>query len=158
MALYLGSEKLGVTIPVPVGGSDGSSGVHCATGVVTVDDDDIIRFPELDFDPTLIAVWNVTERDLKEEAEDEGEEWNEDYVQYVQEGLMAFAIYDSNIEEWIVQVLKGGSGQAYIANESFQMAGDNIPVYMEANGYCYNLDPFGDEGIAGMEFNYAIYG
>ena len=153
MALYLGSEKLGVTIPVSVGGSDSSSGVPCATGTVVVDDGGTLTFPELDFTPNLIAVWNITTRDLKAEAEENGEDWDDSYVRYVQEGLMLFAIYNNDV--WVSQITKMGSNEAYISNESFNI-GSAISV--SNNQYHYYIDDSGSDEFIGAEFNYAIYG
>lgn len=151
MALYLGSEKLGVTIPCSVG-------APFATGTVTSDSDGVIRFPELSFTPKIIAVWNAQQRDLKEETESKGEEWADGWVRYIQEGTMLFAVYHNGV--WIAQMLKTGSGCTYIANESFDTQNGffDFPIYTEENCYCYSLDPKGEDHVENMEFNYAIYG
>lgn len=162
MALYLGSEKLGVTIPVSVGGS---SGVPCATGTIVSDENGVITFPELDFTPKIIAVWNVEQVDLMELQG--GTEWDESSVRYIQRGIMLLSVFDKNM--WFSQVMYSNSDSmvASISGESADLDGDyeadNLPLGALAisvvdNRYRYHLHRRTVDEVANTEFNYAIYG
>ena len=147
MALYLGSEKLGVTI---------ARGANCATGTVTADDTGTVTFPELSFVPKMIAIWNVTQRDLKAEYEAGGEYWEEGYVQYIHTGIMLFAIYQD--DTWVSQGIDGNSSGSYISNETW-VAGSTVDFNSENNCYSYRIERKRQtQEYTGEIFNYAIYG
>ena len=163
MALYLGSEKLGVTIPVY---TEGTSNIKCATGTITSQADGTILFPELNFTPKMIAVWNVEQVDL---AEEEGllGEWDESSIRYIQRGIMLFAIFEQDM--WFSQVAFYNSDSIAMAISGDQAdldgdyEADNLPYGAQAisiidNRYCYHLHKRAAEIAADMEFNYAIYG
>lgn len=153
MALYLGEQKVGmgfvgrVEIPVPTG--------NYASGTAVADDNGVVTFPELGFTPKLIALWNVYQRDLKEEAEAEGWDWEEDWVRYVHSGFMLFGIYQD--DTWVTQALTSNSGEALISNETWS-AGPAVSV--SNNRYSYSvakLEQYSDY-FAGETFNYVILG
>ena len=160
MALYLGREKMA---PILKGGAV-SSGISCATGTVTSDEYGVITFPELDFTPTMITVWNVEKRDLKAEAEEGGEEWDDSCVRYVYDGLMLMAINQEGV--WISQGLCGGSGEVNITNASatggtqeFLPEESSSGISSNGNVYSYMLGRYNGYGMgANIELNYAIYG
>lgn len=149
MALYLGSEKVGVTI------ARGKSAINYATGTVTADDSGIITFPELSFVPTMIVVWNVTQHDLKAEAEEEGSEWEEGWVQYIHTGIMLFAVYQD--DTWVSQGLASESGGAFVSSETYN---SGSTVSFANNRYSYRIlrNPAQTAYYDGEIFNYAIYG
>lgn len=164
MALYLGSQKVGIT--TLRGGSSG--GINYASGKVTSDDNGVVTFPQLDFTPTMIVVWNVSVRDLSENYEEEnGEPFPEDWVRYLHQGIMLFAINQEGM--WISQGIRGNSGDTNITNSSWDGGtGEFKPQGYSSSGvsindgiYSYQLCRFTGEVedyIMNTEFNYAIYG
>lgn len=150
MSLYLGKQPLDITV-AKIG-----TGVQCATGTVVIDDDDKATFPRLDFTPTLIALWQMSTMDLKADAEERGDEWEDDFVRYVQEGVMLFAIYHNG--EWCVQATDSHSNGTYISGESWDGAREKC-VQVRDGIYTYKLNYRGSNvAFAGETFNYAIYG
>ena len=164
MAVYLGSQKVGVVINRA---SKNNSGYKCLKGTATSDEEGIITFPALDFTPNLIAVWNVSKYDLKNEADPE-EEWDASYIRYVYEGSMLFAIRQGN--QWISQGFGHNSSDVYITNASHNggtdWAEETHPyapsgILQNGNVYSYRLsrEAEADQSeYADIEFNYAIYG
>lgn len=155
MALYLGREKMA---PILKGGAV-SSGISCATGTVTSDEYGVITFPELDFTPTIITVWNVVEIDQKANAEEDGEEWDDSYTQYTYNGVMLLAVYHNG--QWFSQVASSNSGQSYISNASYNYYDGGAAIEFDGNVYIYNIDKGvinNNYSLGDMEFNYAIYG
>ena len=61
MAVYLGSQKVGVTI----GPIKADSGVKCMRGTATSDENGIVTFPAVEFTPSMLAIWNVKQIDLR---------------------------------------------------------------------------------------------
>lgn len=152
MSLYLGSDKLSLAISSFSNADESASGY--VTGVAISDSDGVITFPELSFTPTMIAVWNVRQLDLKEQAEANGEDWEDGYVRYVHEGTMLFAIYQDNT--WVSQGLTGMSGQVFISNHTRDF-GSCVSV---DNGiYSYRLSRYpGDSDGANELYHYIICG
>lgn len=161
MALYLGREKIAVSIPTEtqkfVGG--------------TIDSNEYgeVYFPQLHFEPKLIALWNVEPLDLKEDAEQDGEGWDESYeVLSGSSGFMLFAIYKDG--RWYSQSLGTDSGAIYITNESFDADGDGFPdnppftnTSVENLGdgyyvYYMNRNKAYLDATSIVTMNYAIYG
>lgn len=161
MALYLGREKIAVSIPTEtqkfVGG--------------TIDSNEYgeVYFPQLHFEPKLIALWNVEQLDLKEDAENGGEEWDEsNEVLYGSTGFMLFAIYKDG--RWYSQSLGTDSGTIYITNDSIETDGDDIPDNPPFT--CTSVENLGDgyyayymnrnvgylDATSFVTMNYAIYG
>lgn len=162
MALYLGSQK--VTITTLRGGSSG--GINYASGTVTCDENGVITFPKFDFTPTMITVWNVVLRDLAEEEGLSPEEWPDDMVRFIHEGVMLMAI---NIDgRWVSQGVTDNSAGMYISNNSaeggtkeFFPESSSSGITVDGDIYTYQLGRYTDEGlefVVNMEFNYAIYG
>lgn len=149
MALYLGNEKLGVTI------TRGKSDINYASGTAKANSSGVIVFPELSFTPKMIAVWNVVQRDLKAEAEADGNEWEEGWVRYVHSGIMLFAVYQD--ETWVSQGLAADSAGVFISSETYA-AGST--VNFSNNQYSYRIlrSPEQTPEYDGETFNYAIYG
>lgn len=166
MALYLGSEKVGVTITKEISSSNdsgSSNGIHYVKGTATSDSNGVITFPELNFEPTMITVWNVKKRDWMEESGED--EWSGDYVRYTHEGIMLMAIKQDGV--WISQGLTDNSGGMYITNETAEGGtGEFLPeasssgITENGNVYSYQLSRLGDayDEIMDVTFNYAIYG
>lgn len=154
MALYLGSKKVGVTIPR----GDSSGGIHCVTGTVTSDEYGVITFPELDFTPTMITVWNIVEIDEKANIEEDGGEWDDSYTQYTYNGVMLLAVHHNG--QWFSQVANSNSGQSYISNASYDYYGGGAAIEFDGSIYTYAVDRgiAGDYALGSTEFNYAIYG
>lgn len=143
MALYLGREKMA---PILKGGAVSNS-VKYITGTVTSDEDGIITFPELDFTPTMITVWNIEESDF--------EDPDAEYSCY--NGVLVCAILINDI--WIAQVAKSDSGSAYISNATYDTWGSGNSAIEYVNGqYQYHIDYSQNLLFANTEFNYAIYG
>lgn len=161
MSLYLGNQKV-----CPIIYKENK--MNQLTGKIMSDDNGIITFPVLDFEPKLIAVWNVTQVDQWEEGTSV-----EFAIQYLTTGVMLFAI---NIDgRWITQSLINNSGGVYIANASAE-GGHVYPndqeyapsnIGFDGNNYYYylhrrsnSLDGLEDSiyDITNTEFNYAIYG
>lgn len=165
MAVYLGSERVGVTL---LKKNTSASGVKYAGGKVTSDENGVVTFPQLDFKPNMIVVWNVSVRDLSKNYEQEnGEPFPTDYVRYVYEGTMLFAINQNGV--WISQGMGGNSGETHITNASYNGGtGEFRPQDTSSSGisindgiYSYQLSRYGDQvdnRIIDTEFNYAIYG
>lgn len=155
MALYLGKEKI-----APILKSDAASNsVKYITGTATSDEYGVITFPELDFTPTMIAVWNVVEIDQKANAEEDGEEWDDSYTQYTYNGVMLLAVYHNG--QWFSQVANSNSGQSYISNASYGYYDGGAAIEFDGNVYIYNIDKGvinNNYSLGDMEFNYAIYG
>ena len=153
MSLYLGTEKVGITFLSKV--TDLIPSGNFASGDAWSDDDGIVTFPELSFTPNMIALWNVQERDLREEAEANGEEWDDSYVQYIYEGTMVFAIYQD--DTWISQAMGGQSAEMYISNASH-----GYPPCVTSNGniYSYRLARAPEDGqkYGRKAFKYIICG
>ena len=155
MALYLGNQRVAptntVSIPVPVNGA--------VTGQVDMDENYVLHFPELDFTPKTIVVWNIEEEDLKQEAEARGEEWEEDWVQYLYHGIILTAINIDGI--WISQGLFHGSGEVVISNATRDVGS---LIHFDGTNYSYDLTRHNKTptdyipgGRDGATFNYAIY-
>lgn len=161
MALYLGKERMAVTLPVEI---PADPGYKVATGIAHSDEDGTVWFPELDFAPKLIALWKVREIDLRDKAEEEGEEWYEDNeILYAHDGFMVFAVYQDG--HWISQIIQSDSGELKISNTSygdFSWApyGECAIGQQEDNCYYYRL--FSSQGYVDSvileDFNYLIYG
>lgn len=162
MALYLGSEKVSATL-----GGSLPSGIKCVTGTATSDNYGIVTFPELDFTPAMIAVWNVKKIDWAEKDED----WDGTKVQYTHVGVMLMAINQNGT--WISQGIMDNSGGIQITNSSgkggtqeFLPTESASGISVNGNVYSYLLcrysdQIFGENGnhdITNTEFNYAIYG
>lgn len=149
MALYLGSEK------IDVASASGRSDVYYAAGTVKANDAGVLVFPELPFTPKMITVWNVTQHDLKAEAEATGEDWEDGWVRYVHSGIMLFAVYQD--DTWVSQGLASSSSGAFISSETY-LAGSTVSF--KNNRYSYRIlrDPEQTAEFDGEIFNYAIYG
>ena len=160
MALYLTREKLATAQ---------SGGTKVATGTVISDNEGRVTFPKLDFTPKFIAVWNIKEIDEREDAEEDGEEWPDDYeILYRYEGIMLFAFYDG--KQWMSQIARSSSSTAYISNSSYGVPNGYNPPYgaiavsvNDKGQYQYqlyngNLFYQPDQDFVNTEFNYAIYG
>ena len=163
MAIYLGEEKINIT----------KTPVHFISGTVRSDDEGIINFPSLSFEPKIITIWDISKIDLKAEAEANGEEWSDDYlIRYVHDGVMLMAVNIDGV--WVSQSLAYDSGTIYITNAS-HYAGINPGIsefsgtgiyYDEENGYQFLLSKqegqgnnwTGNSDITEREFHYAIYG
>lgn len=150
MALYLGSEKLELAIA-----EYSNSSSLCLTGTAISDSNGVVTFPQLDFTPKLIAVWNITKRDLKAEAEANGEDWDDSYTQYIYNGSMVFAVYQDGV--WVSQGLTGMSGEVFISNATFD-SGSGISVNNNTYSYRIMRNTQDGEVVANELFNYAIYG
>lgn len=96
MALYLGNEKLNVVFTKSAGSNDS---VRCVQGTVVSDANGVVTFPELDFTPSVIAVWNITQVENGD---------GETSVRYLYTGVMLMAINRDGY--WISQGLADGSG------------------------------------------------
>lgn len=118
MALYLGKEKIA---PILKGGA-ASNSVKYITGTATTDEHGIITFPELDFTPTMITVWNIEESDF--------EDPDAEYSCY--NGVLVCAILINDI--WIAQVAKSDSGSAYISNATYDTWGSGNSAIEYVNG------------------------
>lgn len=164
MAVYLGSDRVGVTL---VRKGTGGSGVKYASGKVTSDENGVVTFPKLDFTPNMITVWNVSLIDHKEIVESWGEEWSDDNVRYSHDGVILTAIYIDG--KWISQGLAESSGGVYITNESasggtleFLPNSSSSGISLNDGVYSYLLCRYKNsehlEAVANMEYNYAIYG
>ena len=153
MGLYLGGEKFAGVITRIVNSSTDST--NSLSGFTQSDENGIITFPELNFTPKLIAVWNINRRDLKAEAE-AGEDWDESLVRFVYEGFMVFAIKSQGV--WISQGLTQNSGEVYISNASYSFGSC---VSVQDNIYSYRLGRDNETSssfFANADFNYIIYG
>lgn len=141
MALYLGREKLGVTV---------ERERNCLKGTVTSDANGIIVFPELSFTPTMITVWNIEETDWSTDPD-----WEDDWVRYTYNGIMLTAIYQNGT--WIAQVPVTSSGGVNISNATYTT---NTAIGTVVGLYTYDLHfaESAPKNFANMEFNYAIYG
>lgn len=164
MAVYLGSSKVGIaSIAITSGGSsnNSSSNLNCLRGTVTSDSDGVITFPELDFTPNLIVVWNITRIENGD---------GEESVSYLYDGVMLMAI--NNNGYWISQSIAPNSGEIRITNASAEGGtGEFFPessssgISVNGNIYSYQLFRYNDYpgedsqyDITDVEFNYAIYG
>ena len=164
MAVYLGSERVGVTL---VKKGTGGSGVKYASGKVTSDENGVVTFPKLDFTPNMIVVWNIKLIDYAELDGVDPSEWPDDMVRFVHDGVMLTAIYING--KWVSQGLAESSGGVYITNESASGGtGEFFPNYsssgisIDDGVYSYLLCRYKNsehlEAVANMEYNYAIYG
>lgn len=99
-----------------------TSGINCATGIVTSDDYGVITFPKLDFTPTMITVWNIEESDF--------EDPDAEYSCY--NGVLVCAISINDI--WIAQITKSDSGAAYISNATYDTWGSGNSAIEYVNG------------------------
>lgn len=153
MALYLGSEKLAITTHKIF--ERGIVSDNYASGTVISNSDGVITFPELDFTPIFIAVWNLKLIDLKAEAEENGGDWEDDFVRYIHKGIMLFAVYQDGI--WVTQSLHTQSGSMYISNESHSYGSS---ITQNGNVYVYDLNNRNDQTHTGVneEFTYVILG
>ena len=151
MALYLGTQKVSLMSYANL--SSGHS--NYITGTAMSNDDGVVTFSELPFIPKIIAIWNIVEKDLKAEAEQEGQEWEEGYVQYIYEGIMLFAIYQDGT--WVSQGMGHGSGEAYISNASVSYGSC---VTSDGNTYYYRISRDENDGhkYGNTTFNYTICG
>lgn len=160
MSLYLGDQKLALSIS--------HTYTNYITGTAMSDNDGVITFPKVDFTPIMIAIWNVVERDLKQEYIDsgQGEKWDESWVRYVQTGIMLFAIYCDG--HWVSQGLTERSAGTYISNDSFSYGScisvnDDIYSYRLARVPNSTMEGFeheedGPRDITNATFNYIIFG
>ena len=157
MALYLGGQRVAPTnsvsipVPVPINGA--------VTGEADVDENGILHFPKLYFTPKMIVVWTIEARDLKQEALNSGEEWEEGMVRYIYNGIMLTAINIDGL--WITQGLTGKSGEVVISNASWKVGS---LVSFNGSNYSYDLTRYDGypndsihEGYDPSTFNYAIY-
>lgn len=163
MAVYLGSERVGVAVY-----KKSNEKAKIKSGKVTSDENGVVTFPKLNFTPNMIVVWNVRVRDLSGDYEENyGEPLPEDYVRYIHEGVMLFAINQDGI--WVSQGMIGNSGETNISNASWNGGtGELKPQGYSSSGisindgiYSYQLSRYGDQvddSIIDTEFNYAIYG
>lgn len=162
MALYLGSNKVSASIAQNT--NSVNNGINCVRGTVISDSQGVVTFPELDFTPSLITVWNITRVENGDGVND---------VLYLYEGLMLMAI--NNNGYWISQGVTDNSGEVHITNAT-AMAGtgeffpENASSGISVNGniYSYQLgrvssvantydnDSYFD--LTNKVFNYAIYG
>jgi hypothetical protein len=144
-----------------------TSGIQYTTGTLMSGSDGVILFPELNFTPKMITVWNIVGKDLKAEAEAEGGEWDDSYVRYVHDGIMLTAMYIDD-ETWVSQVVVGSSGETMInASADLDQDGEasNYPygecaIHFDGKNYYYRLyrGAGAPECVAEVEFNYVIYG
>ena len=163
MAVYLGSERVGVTL---VKRGTGGSGVKYASGKVTSDENALVTFPKLDFTPKMIVVWNVELIDYAELDGVDPSEWPDDMVRYFHNGVMLIAIYIDG--KWVSQGISESSGGVYITNESasggtmeFFPTSTSSGISINDGVYSYLLCRYRGQHldeIADTEFNYAIYG
>ena len=154
MAIYFGSEKISFNSPVTIG-------VRCARGTVTSDANAIITFPELDFTPSVITIWNVERVDHSTDPE-----YEEGYVRYTHEGFLLTAVYTDNT--WISQIAGSQSGDVAISNESYEAGDVNgfdkdtespTSIYFDGSQYHYQLYRYHMiDALANKEFHYAIFG
>jgi hypothetical protein len=140
MAFYLGKNKICTVLMR--GANSNDDGVKCVRGTVIVDDDGVVTFPELDFTPKLFAVWNIMEL----QWDDEGADWP------CFNGTMLFAVYTDL--GWVAQASKSNSGDAYIANATYDLGPDTITY----DGYVYKYKVDYSGSMTGTELNYVIYG
>lgn len=160
MALYLGTEKINLSSLV-------EKHINYKTGTVMSNDNGQIQFPALDFEPKLIAIWNVSTIDQWEDADPA------ECVRYLTTGIMLFAIKQNGI--WISQGAQNNSGGVYITNASAELGQfDNLlpghsftNVFFDGESYVYSLyrsDYPIEDGedspydLTNTEFHYAIYG
>lgn len=159
MALYLGREKIAVSIPTET--------QKFVEGIAYTSDGGVVTFPKLSFEPKMIAVWNTELVDLKEKAEEDGEEWDETIgARYLLDGFMVSAIRQEGY--WISQSLTGGSGEMYLSNNSYNLDGDeetNNPPYgdntitIDEDGcYQFRLGRGYQAYLDEIEVHYMIYG
>lgn len=157
MALYLGNQKVCPIIYKEIQNNQ-------LTGKIMSDNNGIITFPALDFEPKLIAVWNVVRY-----QNGDGIEMAESLIT----GVMLFAVYTA--DGWVSQGLTGNSGGVYITNASAEGGtGESFPqssssgISINNNIYSFQLARYYDIAgrlenaeyydITNTEFNYAIYG
>lgn len=152
MAMYLGSKKVAPTICIT---QDSGGKIKYATGQVTSDSNGIVTFPQLDFVPSKILVWNVVAIDNSDQ---------ENYItDTLYEGVMLMAIKEGDTP-WISLGLATNSGGIYITNSTATF-GSGISV---DNGiYSYRLCKFANRDLPSLDeteidvtntvFNYAIY-
>jgi hypothetical protein len=143
MALYLGKDKV-CPITLQKSASQPDGGIKCVRGTAIVDEDGVITFPELEFTPTIFAVWNIT----RSQWNDESADWP------CFNGAMLFAVYTDL--GWVAQATKAGSGDAYIANATYEIGPDTITC--SNNVYKYKVDYSHNMGMVNTELNYVIYG
>lgn len=154
MGLYLGSDKVSAVITK---NTSSDSGIKRVQGTITSDANGVITFPELNFTPSIITVWNITRVENGDGVYDAG---------YLYEGIMLMAI--NNNGYWISQGLTNNSGGVYITNASAEGGtGEFFPessssgISVNGNVYTYQLARYNNgevDGLANVEFNYAIYG
>lgn len=106
-------------------------------GTIRSDYNGIITFPEIDFIPNTIVLWNISRL-----VDDEN-------VYY--DGLLLVGVYDNDEKLWITQSIGTTSNSTRITNNY----GDSS-ITVDDNVYSYgiSLTSIGEE----LEFNYAIYG
>lgn len=159
MAVYFNGSRVAPLIP-PIDPSQ----PRVVTGTITSNEEGVLTFPEFDFTPKMFTVWNVKDRDLKEEHEWEGneEEWDESWVRYTQEGILLTAVYTDG--KWVSQSVLNDSGEYGLSNASYNATG----LILEDGAYQYYLlrdfscnewieeDGFFD--VTNTEFNFIVYG
>ena len=158
MALYLGKEKVGVTIKVGTSaGGEVTSGVKYATGTEVTTPDGMLYLPPIDFTPSKILVWNIQENFADESAGD---------VLYFYSGIMLLAVYDPSNDIWYSQIAGANSSEVYLSNASISIDGDDQPenaphagqaVTYEDGAYVYRIARGDGSAYGDTLFNYAIY-
>lgn len=159
MALYLGSNLVSPSMAIER---------FYKTGTVISDEYGSVILPKVNFEPKLIAVWNISEVDQWEDSEAENPEETYD-VRYLYDGIMLFSVKQNGT--WFSQYTRGNSGDLRIQSGSAVEIVEDIPAIQEHEPgiYVYHLcgSSFDDQhewqndtiyDIANVEFNYAIYG
>ena len=150
MAVYLGSEKVGVVL---------EKQKHFASGTVTSDANGVVTFPELGFEPVQITIWNIKQTDHKAMFEaGETDDWEDYYVRYTYDGVLLTSIKQLD-GVWISLSTISNSGSVVISNASFSANGEGR-IFEHDGNYSYHTNRV--DGTAAnfpnTEFNYAIYG
>ena len=157
MPLYLGKDLIDLNIGNKLVADN--SGTDCVTGTAIAEAGKI-DLPPLDFTPKLIVVWNAHVRDMKAEAEADGEEWDEDSIRFLHAGIIVSAV---NVDgTWIGQGIRSESSEFYLTGATAVTHFNEYLacVYVQDGTYHYNIVQANgyDVDIDGEEFNYAVYG
>lgn len=160
MALYLGSNQVAPSMAFER---------FCKTGTVVSNESGTVVLPRVNFEPKLIAIWNISKIDQWAEAEADGESPEGYDVRYLYDGIMMFSINQNGT--WFSQYTRGNSGDIRIQSGSAEQVIVDIPAVeeYEPGVYIYHLcggwfgvDHEGQDDaiydISDVEFNYAIYG
>ena len=144
MSLYLGSEELSLAF---------RNYSNILKGTVESDENGVVTFGSLPFTPSLIAIWNIKQIDLKEGL-GEDEEWDEEWIRYTYEGIALFAFYHEGI--WFSQCYQGASGETYLSQASITY-GSCVEINNGIYSYRIQRQPPADVGT-NETFNYLICG